>query len=124
MLIQESAGLASSPDWGPADRFWVFLDGRRLAAKAPYREGWISLDFLGFSRPHLYFSMGYADFSLRRISRALPRRGKPGTGALALADAEGGIGHEDKLSLTSDFPQEIVRSGHCRSLQPSEIVRK
>jgi hypothetical protein len=38
--------------------------------------------------------------------------------------AEGGIGHRDKLSPNSDFPQEIVGSGNCRSLQPSEIIRK
>jgi hypothetical protein len=105
-------------------RFWVFLDGGRFTSKSRSYEGWISLDFLGFSRPNLYFSMGCADFSLNDFSRALPRHGKPGTGALSLADAEGGICHGDELSLTSDFPQEIVRSGNCRSLQPFEIVRK
>jgi hypothetical protein len=31
---------------------------------------WKSLDFLGFSRPKLDLSMGYAGFSLNRISRA------------------------------------------------------
>jgi len=31
-------------------------------------------------------------------------------GALGSADAKDGIGHEDKLSLSSDFPQEIVDS--------------
>jgi hypothetical protein len=52
--------------------------------------------------------MGYADFSGKKISRAFPRREKPGTGAVALADAEGEIGHGDELNPTSDFPQEIV----------------
>jgi hypothetical protein len=28
----------------------------------PDNEGWISLDFLGFSRPNLDFSMGYVGF--------------------------------------------------------------
>jgi hypothetical protein len=32
----------------------------RLAAKTLDHEGWISLDFLGFSRPNRDFSMGYA----------------------------------------------------------------
>jgi hypothetical protein len=34
----------------------------RLASKTPIFEGWISLDFLGFSRPNRDFSMGYAAF--------------------------------------------------------------
>jgi hypothetical protein len=38
---------------------WVFLARGRFAAKTPVYEGWISLDFLGFSRPNLDFSMGY-----------------------------------------------------------------
>jgi hypothetical protein len=52
--------------------------------------------------------MGYEDFSAKKISRALSGHEKPGTGALALAYAQGGIGHGDNLSPTSDFPQEIV----------------
>jgi hypothetical protein len=36
------------------------LARRRFAAKTPADEGWIPLDFLGFSRPNRYFSMGYA----------------------------------------------------------------
>ena len=36
--------------------------------KRPFR-GWKSLDFLGFSRPKRAFSMGYAGFSLKKISR-------------------------------------------------------
>jgi hypothetical protein len=34
-------------------------------------EGWKGLDFLGFSRPNLAFSMGYAGFSLKEILRTL-----------------------------------------------------
>ena len=37
-----------------------FLGPGRFAAKTPDSEGWISLDFLGFSRQNLDFSMGYA----------------------------------------------------------------
>jgi hypothetical protein len=46
-------GLAPSGagrDYGPVDPLWVFLGSRRFATKAPSREGWIFLDFLGFSR--------------------------------------------------------------------------
>jgi hypothetical protein len=39
---------------------WVFLAPGRFAAKTRAHEGWISLDFLGFSRPNRDFSMGYA----------------------------------------------------------------
>jgi hypothetical protein len=91
-------------------RIWVFLDGRHLAAKAPSQGGWISLDFLGFSRQNLYLSIGYADFPATGISRPLSRREKPGTGAIGLAGAEGGIGHADKHNASSDFPQESVRA--------------
>jgi hypothetical protein len=37
------------------------LERGRFAAKTADYEGWISLDFLGFSRPNRDFSMGYAD---------------------------------------------------------------
>jgi hypothetical protein len=67
-----------------------FLGPRRFAVKIPVYEGWISLDFLGFSRQNLDFSMGYERKALENISRALP----PGGAALkweraGTADAEG-----------------------------------
>ena len=40
---------------------WIFLAGGLFAAKTPVRTCWISLDFLGFSRPNRDFSMGYAE---------------------------------------------------------------
>jgi hypothetical protein len=49
-----------------------FLGPRRFAAKAPDFEGWISLDFLGFSRPKRDFSMSYADFSVEIFSSRFP----------------------------------------------------
>ena len=48
---------------------WVPLGDGHFAAKSPVFEGWKSLDFLGFSRPKRAFSMGYAGFSLKKISR-------------------------------------------------------
>jgi len=70
-------------------RIWVFLDGRRFTTKSTLGAigfSWIFLDFLGFSRPNLDFSIGYTGFSAKKISRALLwRRGAAGTGAAALA---------------------------------------
>jgi hypothetical protein len=47
------------------------LQSTVFVAKNPVYERWISLDFLGFSRAKLAFSMGYAAFPLKIISRAL-----------------------------------------------------
>ena len=44
-------GLAAGPDAGPPI-IWVFLAGGLFLAKTPVIGGWISLDFLGFSRPN------------------------------------------------------------------------
>jgi hypothetical protein len=65
---------AQGRDMGLVAPIWVFLARGRFAAKAPAHEGWILLDFLGFSRPNRYFSMGYAAFSRKIFSRA-PFRG-------------------------------------------------
>jgi hypothetical protein len=49
--------------FSPGDPIWVFLARRRCAANTPDFGGWISLDFLGFSRANRDLSMGYADKS-------------------------------------------------------------
>src|SRR5262249_49379233 len=59
-------------------RFWGFLGGACYVAKAPSSEGWIALDFLGFSRLNLDFSMGYTDFSVNNFSSRSPRWGGAG----------------------------------------------
>src|ERR1700683_2882228 len=51
-----------------------FLGPWPFRCEDPARRGWISLDFLGFSRPNRDFSMGYADFSGDNLSRAFPWR--------------------------------------------------
>ena len=48
-----------------------FLGPGRFAAKTPADECWIVLDFLGFSRQNLDFSMGYEDFSGKNFSLSL-----------------------------------------------------
>jgi hypothetical protein len=47
---------------------WVFLAGGCFAAKTPDYEGWISLDFLGFSRSNRDLSMGYAEITTEEFS--------------------------------------------------------
>jgi hypothetical protein len=74
-----------------------FLGSGRFGFKHPAFEAWISLDFLGFSRPNRDFSMGYADFSLNDFSQAsLASRG--GTEACGRGHAEGRIVHDASLT--------------------------
>jgi hypothetical protein len=48
-----------------------FLGPGRFAAKTPVHEGWIVLDFLGFSRSNQDFSMDYAARSAETFFSAL-----------------------------------------------------
>jgi hypothetical protein len=41
---------------------WNVLPGLSFGLENPPNEGWIRLDFLGFSRPKRAFSMGYTGF--------------------------------------------------------------
>jgi hypothetical protein len=72
-------------------------------------KAWISLDFLGFSRPKGVFSMGYDGFSRKKICRAfslgVDRRGDGRRRSYA---AEGRDWSWSKLSQISDFRQQIV----------------
>ena len=70
-LWMEPARLPSRPRHCSGRSIWVFLARGRFAAKTPAYEGWISLDFLGFSRPNLYLSTGYAGKASKCFSRAL-----------------------------------------------------
>src|ERR1700722_12848525 len=64
------------PAIGPAEPVWISLAPRRFAAKTTFLGSWISLDFLGFSRPNRAFSTGYTGFSLENFSsRFFPLRG-------------------------------------------------
>ena len=65
------------------DPVWFSLARFRFVAKTPGFECWISLDFLGFSRPNRDFSMGYADKASENFSWAsVPWTGRgAGTGA-------------------------------------------
>src|ERR1700729_30807 len=76
-------GVGLAPSGSPSCRsVWIFLAGRRFAAKTPEYEVWISLDFLGFSRPNRDLSMGYKrfseeDFSSRFCPREAPSKRRP-----------------------------------------------
>ena len=58
---ESDAGESSGPGQGSARSLWVFLAHGRFVAKTPANEGWIYLDFLGFSRQNRDFSLGYAE---------------------------------------------------------------
>jgi hypothetical protein len=55
---------------GPVARLG-FLGASPIGRESTRFGDWKSLDFLGFSRPKLDFSMGYDEFSLNEISLAL-----------------------------------------------------
>jgi hypothetical protein len=57
-----------------------FLGSRLFRLENSDLSRWISLDFLGFSRPNRAYSMGCAGFSLQENSRALFRAGSAGRG--------------------------------------------
>jgi hypothetical protein len=63
----------------------------------PFYEGWISLDFLGFSRPNRDLSMGYAGFYAENCSRTLSWRERPKRAHAVEAIRKGGIVHGASL---------------------------
>jgi hypothetical protein len=88
-----------------------FLGTSRFAAKTQGFGGCKSLDFLGFSRPDLDLSMGYTRFSAEDFSTALlSSRKRRGNGDPTIGHAERIDCSWDKLSLISDFLQDIAGS--------------
>jgi hypothetical protein len=75
-----------------------FLSAWPFRCEGPAYECWIVLDFLGFSRPNLDFSMGYAACRRKLISRALFRRRSAGTGACGLGMRKRRIVHGASLT--------------------------
>ena len=69
----EAPTLRALPGQGLDRSVWIVLEPGCLAAKTPGNDCWISLDFLGFSRPNRDLSKGYTRFSLENFSsRFLP----------------------------------------------------
>jgi hypothetical protein len=60
LIASPSDSLRRQAAMGSGRSVWVFLARGHFAAKTPVYEGWISLDFLGFSRPNRDLSMGCA----------------------------------------------------------------
>jgi hypothetical protein len=89
---------------------WDFLARGSFAAKTPDHEGWISLDFLGFSRPNRDFSMGCAAFWRKKISRALLPLGRRRDRSRYSYDAEMQYGSSSKPNPFSAFLQSIAGS--------------
>jgi hypothetical protein len=80
-----------------------------LAAKTPTFRYWISLDFLGISRPNRDLSMGCAGFSAQNFSCAFPGvRGAPRGGACGRGYAKEQFCSWGELNQSSDFLQLIV----------------
>jgi hypothetical protein len=78
---------------------WIFLDGRGFVLESPENKAWISLDFLGFSRPNRDFSMRYAGFSAKKISRALLPLGRRRRDRSRYSyDAERSVAHRASLT--------------------------
>jgi hypothetical protein len=69
-------------------------------------EGWISLDFLGFSRPNRDFSTGYEARSGEKFNSRFSRGVRGATdGACARGHADGQNCSWGELNLVSDFLQ-------------------
>src|SRR3984957_15537608 len=85
-----------------------FLGTSRFAAKTLGFGGWISLDFLGFSRPDRDLSMGYTRFSAKIFSSRLSSRKSRRNGGPTIRHAEEMDCSWGDLSLISDFLQEIA----------------
>jgi hypothetical protein len=83
----------------PHPVIWVFLARSRFAAETAVHNYWILLDFLGFSRPNLDFSMGYTGFSLKKFSRPLPWTFEPPERTAADEVCKGRLVHAASLTL-------------------------
>jgi hypothetical protein len=91
-----------------------FLGPSRFCPGRPENKAWISLDFLGFSRPNRDFSMSYAGFSAKKISRApFATRRRAGTEAGILTMQKRSVAHRASLTRFLLF---------CNELPATEIV--
>jgi hypothetical protein len=83
------------------------LDG--FAVKTPGYDRWISLGFLGFSRPKRDFSMVYAGKTVENFSRAFSRDVRSATtGAGGSCMRNSRITHEESLTLILLFCKRLL----------------
>jgi hypothetical protein len=86
-----------------------FLGASLSGRETPIHRYWISLDFLGFSRPNRDLSMGYTDFSATNFRNAFPPCVQgAGMGSRQSWDWEAQDCSWGKLNSSSDYQQAIV----------------
>jgi hypothetical protein len=116
--------LSSGCDTSARSIVWDFLARGCFAAKTPDHKGFISLDFLGFSRPNRDFSMGYAAFRRKKISRALLPLGRRRRDRSGYSyDAEMQYGSSSKPNSFSAFLRSIAVDRNCRFFVESPTGR-
>jgi hypothetical protein len=101
----------------------VFLGGWPFPCESAVYSDWISLDFLGFSRPNRDLSMRYAGFSAKIFSW-------PPSSLMADAREQEITAHNveirkshAQLNLISDFLQSLVAGGALGCLNPKPSAR-
>jgi hypothetical protein len=86
-----------------------FLGPSPFRCEDPAYEGWISLDFLGFSRSNRDFSTSYAGFSQEEFSHAFsPEAANRRNERLRFGHAEPQDCSCSKFNLISDLLQENI----------------
>jgi hypothetical protein len=110
--------LGSGRDIGAVDRLG-FLGSWLFRCRTPDHEGWNPLDFLGVSRPNRNFSMGYAGFWRKKISRALLPLGGHRTGAGNLTVQKRSMAHRASLTHFLLFCNQLPSTEIVDSLIPS-----
>jgi hypothetical protein len=99
---------------GRPSLIWFFLARRHFASKTLGFGPWISLDFLGFSRPKLDLSMGCAGFSLENFTCCFCRRETAvDTASPRFGTSKGRIAHGGSLTQILIF---------CKRLPPARAV--
>ena len=116
-MLSDAVGFRMEAVWpllagGPATMGPVdlgFLGASPFLCESPGYVCWISLDFLGFSRQNLDFSMGYEESSRYFFRMGFSRRSEASERATRIqGHAEGPDSSRGKLSPFSDLLQSIV----------------
>ena len=104
------------------ESIWVFLAARRFAAKTPVKAYWICLDFLGFSRQNLDFSMGYTGSGEKFFFRAPFAFGSGSAAEAPAVEAmrKGGIIHGASLIIFLIYGKQL---SFWLAFRPRQIQR-
>jgi hypothetical protein len=85
-----------------------FLGTSPFRCETPDYEGWFCLDFLGFSRPNLDFSMAYTDNREKDFSSRFHLTKEPSKRLAMIWHTEGTDCTWGKPTSISDFLQDIA----------------